>query len=284
MKALRNMLLTLLVMCAALPGWAGQVRVANYALMLSSTTNDTSLILSDSLIVKTGFNIAGGGYIGGNVGFGKSPTQRLAVLTSDAGNWATAIENSSATGLGLIVDLSAANSASEILFELDNSDGAKLIVDGAGSVDITIAEDAAVKGVVIDTEDADAQYALDIQANEAAGTSSSIMLIQYSDASASLIKAQETLNVTTSAVTICGTMSECAIFIVNGDSDANSAHDFCDIVIAIVGTGTTSVLGSVAHGSTDSRTYTVSGSSLQLTMGAGTYDVNCFLISNNNPG
>jgi hypothetical protein len=63
-----------------------------------------------------------------------------------------------------------------------------------------------------------------------------------------------------------------AVLLVNGYNTASSTNSFIDLVL-FIGSNTPTVLGSVNRGSPAARTYTASGSNLQLAMASGTYNV-----------
>lgn len=86
-------------------------------------------------------------------------------------------------------------------------------------------------------------------------------------------EAQTTTGCTTSATTICTIALDGGCFRVYGKRTAPSGgHEFCDLVI-MVASGTVSTMGSATIGTPDTRTYSVSGSALRVTMGANTYTV-----------
>ena len=63
-----------------------------------------------------------------------------------------------------------------------------------------------------------------------------------------------------------------ALFIVNGYNTASAGNSFCDIVAFVAG-ATPSTISAIAKGSPAARTYSASGSSFQLAMASGTYNV-----------
>jgi hypothetical protein len=84
------------------------------------------------------------------------------------------------------------------------------------------------------------------------------------------------ISVSTSATTIVTDAGPFGtLIIVNGNFSGNR---FCDIVIASTGASPFLLSGFTSLGSPDSRTYTRSGSALQLAMGANTYSVSAISI------
>jgi len=63
-----------------------------------------------------------------------------------------------------------------------------------------------------------------------------------------------------------------ALYIVNGYNTGGAGNSFVDIVAAVAGAAT-STISSIAKGSPAARTYSMSGSSFQLAMASGTYNV-----------
>lgn len=84
------------------------------------------------------------------------------------------------------------------------------------------------------------------------------------------------ISVSTSATTIVTDAGPFGtLIIVNGNFSGNR---FCDLVIASTGASPFLLNGFTSLGSPDSRTYTRSGSALQLTMGGNTYSVSAISI------
>ena len=97
--------------------------------------------------------------------------------------------------------------------------------------------------------------------------------IEVRSTNGAYINNSQTTSVSTSATTIVNNAGfQGRLWVING---ATGGDRFCDLVMASTGAAPVVVQSFTAIGSPAARTYTRSGSALQLAMASGTYDVRC---------
>jgi len=97
--------------------------------------------------------------------------------------------------------------------------------------------------------------------------------IEVINTNGAYVNNSQTTSVSTSATTIVADAGfQGRLWVING---ATGGDRFCDLVMASTGAAPVVVQSFTAIGSPAARTYTRSGSALQLAMASGTYDVRC---------